>query len=300
MKKIIAMLVIFMVVGTTIAQDGADGVWRSSNDGVLEFNCETLNTILQMPDDDSISSVEISELPLARDTGGEIVFTVWDYVGGITLDLLAEGREVTYDTLFVRANDACGAGDVEVAADPDTFNVIVSGNVNLRSCAGTNCDVVQKANDGMMLTVTGEDGDWYQVRLEDGTTAFIASRLTVRGPDRVIPTDDIYIDARTGCMVGFNIKRGEMDMSVILDGSRRGDVVVDLTRPRETIPLKVEAQLDKEFIDTGDPYLLQYYRWNVRFPLGVYTLDIALDGKSSKVAWEADVEGEYNIYVTCE
>ncbi len=148
------------------------------------------------------------------------------------------------------------------------FNVAATGNANLRSCAGTNCSIVGKATTGQILTVVATE-----LELDDGTTAYISSSLTVRGPDAVISTDDFYTDKITGCEVAFNIKRGSSDLSIILDGSQRNNVVVDLYRPRETRALRQAP--------TKQSRLLQYYSFRSPY-------HITLDGKTSKLAWDLD------------
>lgn len=56
--------------------------------------------------------------------------------------------------------------------------VVVNGTaVNLRSGPGTNYDKVGQVDKGLELTVIKEQDSWYQVRLSDGSTAWIASWL---------------------------------------------------------------------------------------------------------------------------
>jgi uncharacterized protein YraI len=185
----------------------------------------------------------------------------------------------------------------------DQFNVIVNGNVNLRSCGGTQCSTVGTAQNGSLLTVLGteqaSDGLWYQVRLDDGSTAFIAGWLTARGPDRVISTDDATNDPATGCIVAFDIKRGDQDLDVILAGDGMNDVIVDVFKPNQSQPVRVDAQLDKTFIDTGDPYIHQIYGWRENWPTGVYQIEVSRNGASSRLAWALERQGDYSIYVYC-
>jgi uncharacterized protein YgiM (DUF1202 family) len=206
--------------------------------------------------------------------------------------------------LFNAGTSACNQDAETTISDTttsvDKFPIVVNGDVNLRACAGTDCDILSIAEDGSLLTVIGIDGDWYQVELEDGTTAFIAASLTTRGPDAIISVDDYYTDPVTRCDVAFDMKRGDMNLNLILTGARQDEVVADLYRPNETRALRVEGQLDKTFIDTGDTYIHQYYNWNVSWPTGLYQLEIKLDDNVSKLAWELENTGDYNIFVICE
>jgi hypothetical protein len=302
--------VLLLFAGISLAQDD---LWHTN--GSLEYNCTTLVAALGVIDDETpIDDLEFGDTPMVRSSDGESDLSLYEYIGTAVMVLLTENSdaEITTADIFAPAILACVEGDeVDSATSSDedtddsstvsgeTFNVVVEGNVNLRSCAETTCDIVGQTDDGQILTVVGEDGDWYEVETEDGT-AFIASWLTTRGPDDVIPTDEIYEDERTGCRIAFDIKRGDMRLNIILAESGRNDVVVDLYRPNETNPLRVEGQLDKTFIDTGEPYVHQYYDFRVSYPMGVYQLEISYGGETSVLAWELETRGDYNIFVLCE
>ncbi len=65
------------------------------------------------------------------------------------------------------------------ASEPSNKTVIVNGGVvNVRSAGSLNAQVVAKVYAGERLTVTGQQGDWYQVTLTNGTKGWIASWLT--------------------------------------------------------------------------------------------------------------------------
>ena len=58
-----------------------------------------------------------------------------------------------------------------------TYYVTANPFANVRSCASTNCDIVATAENGEALTVIDDSQDWYEIRLENGETAFIAGFL---------------------------------------------------------------------------------------------------------------------------
>ena len=68
----------------------------------------------------------------------------------------------------VAGSSAVGGTIYYVTADP---------YVNIRSCASTSCDIVATAQNGEALTVIDDTKDWYEVRLDNGETAFIAGFL---------------------------------------------------------------------------------------------------------------------------
>jgi uncharacterized protein YgiM (DUF1202 family) len=305
MRKYISIFVaLLLIVNTAYAQESADELWQTGSNG-LEYNCDTfagVSTAITAKDDQAI--IVLGDEVIARlDNGDEI--SVNNFISSTVMSSFLQDNDaaITANDLFNVITTACNSDasveETSTAASVDAFPVVVNGDVNLRSCAGTNCDVVQIASNGSLLTVIAVDGDWYEVQLEGGGTAFIASRLTNPGPDAVISVDESYVDLQTGCVIAFDMKRGDMDINLIITGDNSGDLIADLYRPNEVNPLRVEGQLDKTFIDTGETYVHQYYRYNVSWPNGVYQLEITLNGETSKLAWELETSGDYNIFIYC-
>lgn len=66
------------------------------------------------------------------------------------------------------------------AAENKKVTVLTNGT-NIRSSATTSSSIVTRANAGEKLTVIGEEGDWYNVSLSSGETAFIAKWVVSTG-----------------------------------------------------------------------------------------------------------------------
>ena len=66
----------------------------------------------------------------------------------------------------------------------EIYYVTANPYVNIRSCASTSCDIVATAQNGEALAVIDDSGDWYEVVLENGETAFIAGFLASTAPHR--------------------------------------------------------------------------------------------------------------------
>ena len=58
-----------------------------------------------------------------------------------------------------------------------TYYVTANPYANIRSCAATSCGIVTTAQNGEALSVVDDSGDWYELRLDDGQTGFIAGFL---------------------------------------------------------------------------------------------------------------------------
>jgi uncharacterized protein YgiM (DUF1202 family) len=52
--------------------------------------------------------------------------------------------------------------------------------LNIRADASTSAEIVGHARRGERLTVVGDSGSWLRVKLNDGTTGWVASQLVVR------------------------------------------------------------------------------------------------------------------------
>lgn len=302
-KLVFSFIAIITVMNIVSAQDED---WRKATGEMegAEFECNAVTAVIEAVEANDLDAVrDLYETPFTR-AGAQQVLTFSDYVTSGSLGVWVGNPDtpLTFDLLLAPASEVCAIEAPTSSTNASSevlFTVVVSGNSNLRSCANTTCSLAGQATAGQILEVIGEEADWYEVKTDDGS-AFIASFLVTRGPDATIPVDEAYADSKTGCVIAFDIKRGNMDMNIILAGDSRGEVTVDLYRPKESAPLKVEGQLDKTFIDTGDPYIHQYYRYNLGWPKGLYNLEISRGSLTSKLAWELETTGDYNIFVYCE
>lgn len=299
MKKAFLTLCVFALsFGWVAAQED----WVESDDSIYEYNCDVLADVLEAIEEEDFSDV-IGDVARV----GNISMSLVEFVGLQTVELLIDDDDVTFDSLFEDGQATCNVDESDSNTvrplgtdNEDTFNVVVVGNVNLRDCGSTDCDIVGQAANDSVLTVLSQDDDWYEVEFE-GDTAYIASWLTERGPDVYVEDlSEIYNDERTGCLVVADTRRGDMDMKVIIFGDERNDVIVDLFRPNDDNALDVDAQYDKTFTDTGEPYIHQFYHWGLYWYTGVYEVELSYDGETSRIAWNADTQQEYNLYVSCD
>jgi hypothetical protein len=118
MKKMILLWICALIgVMPLVAQD-----WVEGTDEALEFDCNVLTKIVAEYND--------------------VVFVKTDKGTASIAEFFAD---VVPDCVTIEKSEP-----VEINTESD-FSVIVDGNINLRSCAGTNCDVVGQAADGSVL-----------------------------------------------------------------------------------------------------------------------------------------------------
>lgn len=82
------------------------------------------------------------------------------------------------------------AGSNKAVASTEKVTVLTNGT-NIRSAATTSSSIVMRANAGEKLTVIGEDGDWYNVSLSTGETAFIAKWVVSTGDVALAGTPEV-------------------------------------------------------------------------------------------------------------
>ena len=133
----------------------------------------------------------------ALEIGLAMLKTAGDYVSMYALDYAgADSEDIPYlehiktntDLIIARNNEwieALGLDEETVESAPTvTYYVTANPYANIRSCASTNCEIVATAQNGEALAVVDDSADWYELRLEDGQTAFIAGFLMSATPPR--------------------------------------------------------------------------------------------------------------------
>lgn len=204
------------------------------------------------------------------------------------------------DALLAAYVDDCSPSEGTASTGEVLFTIKATGNINIRSCGETSCDVVSTATDGQVFSVVGEAGDWYEVDLGNSETGFIASWLTTPGPDEVIDVLEGYVDLDINCVIqGVASRSTSGGLDFAISGKARGSVLVDIFRPNTNNPEPVWQQFDKAFIDTNEPYIHQVYRSSF-WPVGTYQLSVDRDNTKKNYAFDITQSGELTIHVICE
>ena len=166
------IFIVFMICFMGVAALAED--WQS-NDAGTQYDCEVYEEIIFNSKTGRKTHMStMQDLALAKTTSD--TFTISDYLGTITLDsLLSSPRQ---KALLRMINAVCNPD--EAASAPVTlYNVKLSGDANIRACAGTDCEIVRLAHTGEMLDIIGAEDGWLQIRDENGP-AYIAEFLVFR------------------------------------------------------------------------------------------------------------------------
>lgn len=106
--------------------------------------------------------------------------------------------------------------------------------VNIRSGPGTNFTLLRTGAKGSTFPITGRSGNWYEIALEGGTSAWIAGWLTnVNGTPDSIPVKSHSLDNRLrGKTIVLDAGHGGIDVGAVgpISGVFEKDINLSLTR----------------------------------------------------------------------
>lgn len=236
---------------------------------------------------------------------GQLSGTVLDYAIDIALASYDEVQEIAEEinnslNEYLANCDQAQLNKGNSANTTALFNVNAVGTVNIRSCAETTCGIVEVSSNGETFAVVEVVDDWYEILLADNSTGFIASWLTVRGPDKTINIYESHTDTELDCVILADVQRASStDISIIISGNGMDEVVVDIFRPNNSTPEPVWRQLTKTFVDTGDVYYDQVYLSSY-WPRGTYQLSLERYGIEKVFGFDLNQTGNTNIFVYCD
>lgn len=96
--------------------------------------------------------------------------------------LLELKRDMALVTELRQSLIARSAGIDIAGSGGTTYYVTANPSANIRSCASTSCSIVGSAQRGAALTVIDDSKDWYEIRLDNGESAFVAGFLMSKNP----------------------------------------------------------------------------------------------------------------------
>ena len=122
----------------------------------------------------------------------------------------------------------------------------------------------------------------------------------------VIQTDRVNRIGDSGCSIEPESQRiGGEDTWFIIHGKRQDNVTVNLIRPNERDPLRVDAIMKRTFFNSGsnfrsgEPFIRTTYADYERFPTGLYTIQLKIGGNTYNGSWIVSRRDQYRIWVYC-
>ena len=187
------------------------------------------------------------------------------------------------------------------AEEPDQggplFNVVTNDALNLRACAGTDCERVGQVPGGTTLPVHAVEGDWYQA-LVNGELVWLAGWLTTRAPDMFLEDTSMILDERTGCTVLLGARQFFDVLHILVGGERHEDVRFEFYAPGESAPLSHSERSVIELEESGT--MIEHVYEDVLLSAGApYRLLVELEGRSNLVEWVPAQDGGTAIFIIC-
>lgn len=108
-------------------------------------------------------------------TIGERLATLSTQVDELEAEVAALKGEAP-STASDQTSSSGNGGSADNSGDTNSTLTITGNNVNLRSAASTNSDVIGSLSKGTTVTKLGEEGDWYKVDA-NGKTGYVSSQF---------------------------------------------------------------------------------------------------------------------------
>lgn len=197
--------------------------------------------------------------------------------------------------------------------------IVAARDFQLRGCLDGPCETNQYMLRGEALPVVdrvvADDETWYEVAREfkhyleveaDDATAFVKAADVVAGPAGFVEIDKSYYILHESytphCQVYPLLDAGRVLLiTIIKAGAAYEEMNVDVYMPFADSPLAIDEQIEKEFGDSGKPFIHQIMDWAAHgYQRGVYTIELALDGITYHFALDVQKTGVYDVHFYCK
>ena len=141
---------------------------------------------------------------------------------------------------------ARGIGRVPPSLATTTVVTVTWTSANIRSGAGNEFPVLMTVNNGDKLTIIGERGEWFNVRLEDGKEGWINSRAVKRqeyAPEKPITSSPITPSLGATRILTWDfsvVKSGPGNDYPVITTVRKGDKLTIMEQSAEWVKVRLE------------------------------------------------------------
>ncbi len=117
---------------------------------------------------------------------------------------------------------------------------------------------------------------------------------------RLLETDVAWRDDHTGCEILVSDRKLDGDLNIWITSPRPEDVQVRVYRPGESSQVPFSGRFRDDIEEADLPLDWQYYKTDDSWRDGTWQLEISLDGKSSRFAWQLENAGDMVITILCD
>ena len=177
--------------------------------------------------------------------------------------------------------------------------VITINHSYVLECADSDCDQLTRIMRWLAWPVVGVSEGWYEIALED-ETGFVAASDVAPGPLGLLQEDEQHVLQYAECIMVPERKPEEYRyIAVIKGGPAYREMDVALYKPAIDTALEIQEEVESEFSNNGQPYILQIYSRADHFPTGVYTVELTWNGLTFRYGFHAQEHALYYIHVYC-
>ena len=177
--------------------------------------------------------------------------------------------------------------------------VVTKVHSNIFECADSDCERLSRVMRWQALPVVGLSEGWYEVALGD-ETGFVAASNVAPGPLGLLQVDEQHVLQYADCIMVPQRKPQEFRyIAIIKGGPAYREMEVALYKPAIDTALEIHEEIDREFSNNGQPYILQTYSRADYFPTGVYMVELTWKGLTFRYGFNAQEHALYYIHVYC-
>ena len=166
-------------------------------------------------------------------------------------------------------------------------------------CADSDCEQLTRIMRWLAWPVVGLSEGWYEIALED-ETGFVAASDVAPGPLGLLQVNEQHVLQYADCIMVPQRKPEEFrTIAVIKGGPAYREMDVALYKPATDTTLEIQEEIDSEFSNNGQPYILQIYSRSDHFPTGVYIVELTWNGLTFRYGFNAQEHALYYIHVYC-
>ena len=177
--------------------------------------------------------------------------------------------------------------------------VVTKVHSDIYACAGSDCEKTGRVMRWLAWQVVGLSEGWYEIALDDGT-GFINAADVAPGPLGMLKVDEQHQLQYAECIMVPQRKPDEFrHIAVIKGGPAYQEMGVAIHKPATDTALDIIEELEGEFSNNGQPYILQLHTPIEHYPNGVYTVELSWEGLTFSFGFHAEEQALYYIHVYC-
>ena len=177
--------------------------------------------------------------------------------------------------------------------------VVTKVHSDVYACADSDCEKIDRIMRWLAWPVVGWSEGWYELALED-KTGFVAEADVAPGPYGLLQVDEQHVLQYAECVIVPQIREKDYRLVAILKaGPAVQEIEVALYKPAADTALDIYDEIEGEFSNNGQPYILQMHDPGSMYPTGVYIVELTWDGLTFRYGVNVQEHNLYYIHVYC-